>query len=143
MLYITPPPSTKNRQRTIILKAEPRAKALGKFPFIESFERGISPYLKGLFYQFSNYKNSLDFPIIITEKVDFEEIDESADNIAQRIRRKNFYLKNGFHETGHYTLLSENRFEVVCSGGELRENAFKDLLNILHAHRPEFPNVLI
>lgn len=75
--------------------------------------------------------------------LDFEEIDESAENNAQRIRRKNFYLQNGFHETGRYTLLSENRFEVVCSGEKLRENAFKDLLNILHAHRPEFPNVLI
>ena len=75
--------------------------------------------------------------------LDFEAIDENAENYAQRIRRKDFYLKNGFHETGNYTMLRDDRFEVVCSGGELRKAALKDLLRIIHAHRPEFPNVLI
>lgn len=51
--------------------------------------------------------------------LDFEEIDEDAENYAQRIRRKNFYLRNGFHETGNYTLLREQRFEVVCIMGKL------------------------
>lgn len=75
--------------------------------------------------------------------LDFEEIDANADNNAQRIRRKNFYLRNGFHETGNYTLLREGRFEVVCSAGELHKDALKDLLSVIHAHRPEFPNVLL
>lgn len=75
--------------------------------------------------------------------LDFEEIDITAKNIAQRQRRKAFYLKNGFKETGRYTLLNGHRFEVVCSGEELKEEAFKRLLDILHAHRPGFPNVLI
>ncbi len=75
--------------------------------------------------------------------LDFEVLDENAENNAQRIRRKNFYLRNGFHETGNYTMLCEGRFEVVCSGGELRKAALKDLLCIIHAHRPEFPDVLI
>ena len=75
--------------------------------------------------------------------LDFEEIDANAENNAQRIRRKKFYLRNGFHETGHYTLLRENRFEVVCSSSALRMESFKDLLSVLHAHRPEFPDVLI
>lgn len=75
--------------------------------------------------------------------LDFETIDEAAENYAQRVRRKNFYLKNGFHETGHYTMLGNERFEVVCSSGELRKAAFKDLLRILHKHRPAFPDMLI
>ena len=75
--------------------------------------------------------------------LDFEEIDEKAENNDQRIRRKNFYLRNGFHETGNYTLLREDRFEVVCSEGPLRKESFKELLSILHAHRSEFPDVLI
>ncbi len=75
--------------------------------------------------------------------LDFEEIDANAENSAQRLRRKEFYLRNGFHETGCFTMLNGARFEVVCSGGELRKDAFKDLLNVIHAHRPEFPNVLI
>lgn len=75
--------------------------------------------------------------------LDFEVIDKNAENNAQRIRRKNFYLKNGFHETGNYTMPRDERFEVVCSGGELRKEALKDLLHILHKHRPEFPEILI
>ena len=75
--------------------------------------------------------------------LDFEVINENAENNEQRIRRKNFYLKNGFHETGNYTILSDEFFEVVCNGGQLRKEAFKDLLSIIHKHRPEFPDILI
>lgn len=75
--------------------------------------------------------------------LDFEEININAENYNQRMRRKNFYLKNGFYETGRYTLLNNQRFEVVCNNGELKEDAFKDLLHIIHSHRPEFPNILI
>lgn len=75
--------------------------------------------------------------------LDFEVIDESAENNAQRIRRRNFYLRNGFHETGNYTMLRNDRFEVVCTGDELIKPALRDLLRILHEHRPEFPDILI
>lgn len=75
--------------------------------------------------------------------LDFEVIDENAENNAQRIRRKNFYLRNGFHETGNYTMLRDERFEVVCNSGELRKVALKGLLCVIHEHRPEFPDVLI
>ncbi len=75
--------------------------------------------------------------------LDFEIIDDNAENNKQRVRRKNFYLRNGFHETGNYTMLRDEYFEVVCSGGELRKAALKDLLCILHKHRPEFPDILI
>ena len=75
--------------------------------------------------------------------LDFEPIDASAENNAQRIRRKKFYLRNGFHETGNYTMLRDDRFEVVCTGKELRKEALKDLLRIIHEHRPDFPDILI
>lgn len=75
--------------------------------------------------------------------LDFEMIDEKSRNNDQRIRRKNFYLQNGFHETGCCTMLYDERFEVVCSGESLRKNALKDLLRILHEHRQEFPDILI
>lgn len=75
--------------------------------------------------------------------LDFEEIAPTAADHVQRLRRKRFYLQNGFHETGRYTFLREDRFEVVCSGGALREAAFRDLLHVLHAHRPDFPDVLV
>lgn len=75
--------------------------------------------------------------------LDFEIIDEKSENNEQRVRRKNFYLRNGFHETGNYTMLRDERFEVVCNGGKLNKTALKDLLSVLHKYRPEFPDVLI
>lgn len=75
--------------------------------------------------------------------LDFEEIDQNAENIAQRVRRKNFYLRNGFHETGNYTMLGDLRFEVVCSDGELRKEALVDLIHIIHKHCAEFLDILI
>lgn len=75
--------------------------------------------------------------------LDFEVIDENAENNEQRIRRKKFYLRNGFHETGNYTILSNERFEVVCNRGELCKEEFKDLIHIIHKHRLEFPDVLM
>ncbi len=75
--------------------------------------------------------------------LDFEVIDEAAENREQRIRRKQFYLRNGFHETGSYTMLGDGVFEVVCNGGELLKPAFRELLSILHRYRPEFPELLL
>lgn len=75
--------------------------------------------------------------------LDFEEIDEKAQNIVQRIRRKNFYLKNGFCETGRYTMLRNARFEVVCNNGPLRVEPFKKLISIIHSHCPYFPDKLL
>lgn len=74
--------------------------------------------------------------------LDFEKIDKSANNIAQRIRRKNFYQRNGFHKTGNYTMLRTERFEVVCNKGKLRKAALLDLLCAIHRHRPEFLDIL-
>ncbi len=75
--------------------------------------------------------------------LDFEAIDENAENYDQRLRRRRFYLRNGFRETGRYTVLRGERFEVVCNGGELNEEGLKDLLAIIHSHIPEFLNVLL
>lgn len=75
--------------------------------------------------------------------LDFEEIDEATENLEQRIRRRKFYLRNGFHETGRYTFMTDDRFEVVCTGGELRADAFRELIAILHAHCPRFLDKLL
>lgn len=75
--------------------------------------------------------------------LDFEEIDENAANIEQRIRRKKFYLQNGFCETGRYTFLGDERFEVVCNNGELNVKPFKKLISIIHSHCPAFPDKLL
>lgn len=75
--------------------------------------------------------------------LDFEVLNEKADNNEQRIRRRSFYLRNGFHETGRYTVLQGEKFEVVCTAGELNENGLKEILEIIHSNIPEFSNVLL
>ncbi len=75
--------------------------------------------------------------------LDFEELNENAENYPLRVSRKAFYLRNGFHETGRYTILNNERFEVVCTGGVLKEEALKDLIHILHKMRPGFLDELI
>lgn len=89
--------------------------------------------LKELFKAYS------DLQIIL----DFEKVDEKAENFEQRVRRKSFYLRNGFHETGHYTLLKGEPFEVVCSEEQLNIPSFKDLIKVISSNVPSFPNVLI
>ncbi len=75
--------------------------------------------------------------------LDFEQIDENAENNSWRIRRKQFYLRNGFCETNRYTLLRGERFEVVCTKGDLRCDDFKEIIAVIHSQCPDFPNVLI
>lgn len=75
--------------------------------------------------------------------LDFEEITLNAENMEQRIRRKNFYLRNGFYETGHYTLMEGERFEVVCSREELNQEGFRQLISVIHTYCPRFLDVLI
>ena len=74
--------------------------------------------------------------------LDFEEVTEQSENYAQRVSRKQFYLRNGFHETGRYTKLSNERFEVVCSEGDLNEAALLDIMALIHWHTPEFDECL-
>lgn len=47
--------------------------------------------------------------------IDFEKPDPDAENSAQRIRRKKFYLQNGFLETGCYQNMQGIDFEIVTS----------------------------
>lgn len=75
--------------------------------------------------------------------VDFEELDARAENSAQRLRRKSFYLRNGFHETGRFTLLDGARFELLCTGDTLREDALLDLIHVLHRRDPRLADALL
>ena len=70
--------------------------------------------------------------------LDFEVLDPAAPNLEQRKRRREFYLRNGFHETGYYTVLNGEKFELVCNGGELKKEPLLELLKILHQHRLGF-----
>lgn len=75
--------------------------------------------------------------------LDFENIDEAAENFEQRVRRKSFYLRNGFCETGRYTMLGTELFEVVCSEQTLNVDALLDIIAVISSKRENFPNILV
>lgn len=75
--------------------------------------------------------------------LDFEEVIDSVDNYDQRVSRKKFYLRNGFHETGRFTVLFNEKYEVVCSDETLQEHGLKNILSAIHQQTPEFEDTLL
>ncbi len=70
--------------------------------------------------------------------VDFESVREEAANKEQRQRRRNFYLRNGFYETGWFQFYSDTEFEIVCSVPMFDKETFEALIADIHARVPEF-----
>lgn len=60
--------------------------------------------------------------------VDFEMIDEAASNNPQRIKRKAFYLRNGYKETGLFLSYYGVDYEVMCMDDLFNEDDFKGLM---------------
>lgn len=90
--------------------------------------RSLGLGTKALSLIFDRYK---DYQIVL----DFEALDESAPNNEQRIHRKNFYLRNGFKETGYFQYYCETEFEIVCSEIKLDVNSYEFL-------KTEYENLL-
>ena len=63
--------------------------------------------------------------------VDFELVDENAVNNQQRIRRRNFYRKCGFAETGWGLEYLGVRYEIFCLNQSFQIKSFKSMLNKL------------
>ncbi|MBR4224859.1 MAG: GNAT family N-acetyltransferase [Oscillospiraceae bacterium] len=53
-----------------------------------------------------------------------EAPDSAAPDSDIRRRRKRFYLRNGFHETGWYNYYDDTEFEIVCSDSAFDDMAF-------------------
>ena len=60
--------------------------------------------------------------------VDFEMLDEAAPNNKQRIKRRQFYLKNGYKETGLFLSYLGVDYEVFCMGSDFEPQEFKDMM---------------
>lgn len=63
--------------------------------------------------------------------VDFELVDKTAENYAQRVRRRKFYLRNGFAETGWGTAYLGMQLEVFCMNGSFSIDRFREILERL------------
>ena len=60
------------------------------------------------------------------------EVPEEPDNPdAIRTRRKHFYLRNGFRETGWFAYYDETEFEIACAGQLYDPEAFQDFVAYL------------
>lgn len=70
--------------------------------------------------------------------VDFEAPDEHSSNNAQRIRRRNFYYRNDFYETGYYQFYMETEFEIACNKPNFDKAEFERLIAEIHSKVPDF-----
>lgn len=69
--------------------------------------------------------------------LDFEMLDETAANCEQRKKRRAFYLRNGFQETGWFISYNNIDFEIVSADGHLDLEKYKArmlTLEIEHFH---------
>ena len=63
-----------------------------------------------------------------TQVVDFEMLDNEAPNNEQRLKRRQFYLRNGYQETGLFLSYLGVDYEVFCMGDDFEPQEFKDLM---------------
>lgn len=100
----------------------------------ESRGNGIgSAALKALLEQFDGYQ-------IV---VDFEAYNETgAKNVQERLRRRSFYLRNGFYETGKYMFYMQTEFEVASSWKPMNVRTFQKVLDMIHEGAEDFPGIM-
>ncbi len=61
-----------------------------------------------------------DNKIIIT----IERCDEDAEDIEQRLRRRKFYMNNGYIETGYIVKLGNQKQEIIIKNGKFDKREF-------------------
>lgn len=66
-----------------------------------------------------------------THTVDFEMLDESAPNSDQRKKRRSFYLRNGYQETGLFLSYLGIDYEVFCMGETFNTDTFKAMMKTI------------
>jgi len=59
--------------------------------------------------------------------VDEEILDEKAENHQQRLKRRNFYLLNGFKPTGHFFKYLGCDYELLCTSNDFNFEGYKKL----------------
>ena len=68
--------------------------------------------------------------------VEFEAPDEAAENNTLRLRRRDFYLRNGFQKTGWFNFYDETEFEIACSQADFDLAAFEKFIAFLNSIVP-------
>lgn len=68
---------------------------------------------------------------------EFEAPDNSCQNNNIRLRRRDFYLRNGFFETGWYSYYDETEFEITCSESVFNKQEFDRFITYLSSIVPD------
>lgn len=68
---------------------------------------------------------------------EFEAPDERDENNTTRLRRRDFYLRNGFYETGWYSFYDGTEFEIACSEAEFDMQEFENFIIYLNSIVPD------
>lgn len=66
-----------------------------------------------------------------TQIVDFEMPEPQAPNAAQRERRRAFYLRSGYQETGLFLRYLGVNYEVFCMNGTFEADVFREMMSTL------------
>lgn len=63
--------------------------------------------------------------------VDFEMTDDTAPNAEQRKKRRSFYQRNGYRETGLFLSYLGVDYEVFCMGEDFNADTFKAMMKTI------------
>ena len=63
--------------------------------------------------------------------VDFEMLDDTASNYKQRKKRREFYLRNGYKETGLFLTYLGVDYEVFCMDEDFEPEVFKAMMKTI------------
>ena len=64
--------------------------------------------------------------------IEIESIYVECNNMENRIRRRNFYLKNGMISTDWYIYYDDIELEIICSDNEFRKDEFEEITEQIH-----------
>lgn len=64
--------------------------------------------------------------------VDFEMPDERSENNQQRVKRRAFYLRNGYKETGLFLSYLGVDYEVFCMDDDFEPETFRAMMKTIH-----------
>ena len=64
--------------------------------------------------------------------IEIESVHEECANMDDRIRRRNFYLRNGMISTEWYLYYDDVELEVLCSDKEFRKEEFEEITEQIH-----------
>lgn len=70
--------------------------------------------------------------------IEFEAPDNNCENNNIRIRRRDFYLRNGFFPTGWFSSYDDTEFEIACSEEVFNKHEFDKFIDYLSSIVPDF-----